>query len=231
MVDKPSGWTSHDVVARTRNILGIKKVGHAGTLDPMATGVLVLMAGTATKLSGTLSADRKRYLAEVTFGRATDTYDAEGATTSTGDPGSVDLQKLAHIIENMQGILHQMPPMYSAVKVKGRKLYQLARQGKTVERKPRVVEIYSIVADLSGFPVIQLDIECSKGTYIRTIAHELGENAGCPAHLSALRRTRSGDYTIDEAVDFLIIANSDHPQELERYLRPALEPETEHGDI
>jgi len=194
IVDKPQGWTSHDVVKKTRNLLGVSKVGHTGTLDPMATGV------------------------EVTFGRATDTYDSTGKTTATGDPTKVDKNNLRAVIARFEGESKQIPPMFSAVKVGGKKLYQLARAGKKVECKPRKIVISRIKHDLSDYPIITLDIECSRGTYIRSIAHQLGEMVGCHAHLSALRRTASGDYTIKDAVDFLSIVESGRQSILERSL-------------
>jgi len=218
IVDKPQGWTSHDVVKKTRNLLGVSKVGHTGTLDPMATGVLVLLVGKATKTAKYFENDRKQYLAEVTFGRATDTYDSTGKTTATGDPTKVDKNNLRAVIARFEGESKQIPPMFSAVKVGGKKLYQLARAGKKVECKPRKIVISRIKHDLSDYPIITLDIECSRGTYIRSIAHQLGEMVGCPAHLSALRRTASGDYTIKDAVDFLSIVESGRQSILERSL-------------
>ena len=226
IVDKPQGWTSHDVVKKTRNLLGGAKVGHTGTLDPMATGILVLLVGKATKMARYFEKDDKRYLAEVTFGRSTDTFDSLGKTTSTGDPGSVDMTMLRNVIASFEGKSEQVPPMFSAVKVGGKKLYQLARAGHTVERKPRTIVIKKLEADISGYPAVKLDIECSKGTYIRTIAQQLGERAGCPSHLSALRRTVSGNYTLQDAIDFLKVAKSEDKYTLEQHIIPILNPET-----
>ena len=218
VVDKPAGWTSHDVVGKTRRLLGVKKVGHTGTLDPMATGVLVLLVGSATKQAKHFENDDKRYLAEITFGRATDSYDATGETTAEGDPELIVRRKLLETINGFIGVTGQLPPMFSAVKVGGKRLYTLARQGETIERKPRTVTIYSMDADVNGFPVITLDIHCSKGTYIRTIAHELGEKLGCPAHLSALRRTASGRFIIEDAVDFMACAETGNAEILKEAL-------------
>ncbi len=206
VVDKPAGWTSHDVVARTRSLLRVKKVGHTGTLDPMATGVLVLLVGTATKEAKRFENDDKRYAAEVTFGFSTDTHDATGRPDDRGDASAVDIEKLKETVTALIGTSEQYPPMYSAVKVGGKKLYQLARKGKTIERKARIITIHDIHGDFSGFPVVILDIVCSKGTYIRSLAHELGESVGCPAHLSALRRTASGSFRIEDAIDFLAVS-------------------------
>jgi len=220
IVDKPRGWTSFDVVKKTRNMLGGVKTGHAGTLDPNATGVLVLLIGRATKAASLHESASKKYTAEVTFGRATDTYDSEGGTTETGNPDRVNPMDLEKAINSFFGESEQVPPMYSALKVQGKKLYELARAGKTVERKPRTIRISAISADCSGFPVIVLDIECSKGTYIRSIAHELGLKAGCPAHLSALRRTASGEFDIGDAVNFLELAEKNERSEVMKHIKP-----------
>ncbi len=208
VVDKPSSWTSHDVVQKTKNLLGGPKVGHTGTLDPFATGVLVLLVGKATKQAKFFENDDKRYHAEITFGYATDTFDSTGRVTSTGDPDAVNREELKSFIQSLEGESEQIPPMYSAVKVGGKKLYQLARAGKEIERKPRKIVIQSIEAHIEEFPKIQLNIHCSKGTYIRTIADQLGTMAGCPACLTALRRTSSGTYTLDDAVVFLPLAEA-----------------------
>jgi len=202
VVDKPEGWTSNDVVQKTKHMIKAKKVGHTGTLDPMATGVLILLIGKATKTAHLYADDYKRYQAEITFGSSTDSYDRTGAVTEEGSPDSVDLEKLKEVIESFKGPQEQLPPMYSAVKVKGKKLYELARKGKVVERKARSIIIESIEADLSAFPVITIDVLCSKGTYIRSIAHDIGDRVACPSHLSGLVRTAAGRYTIENAVDF-----------------------------
>lgn len=216
VVDKPAGWTSHDVVNRIRNLFGGVKTGHTGTLDPMATGVLVLLVGRATKLASQFTNDSKRYLAEVTFGNATDSYDATGKITTLGNPETIDRNLLIEYIRHLVGESKQTPPMFSAVKIGGKKLYHLARSGKTVERRARTISIDSIEADLGAFPTVRLDIVCSKGTYIRSIAHELGEKIGCPAHLSALRRVASGSFTIHEAVDFAAVNRLPEAAELFR---------------
>ncbi|MFC1529013.1 tRNA pseudouridine(55) synthase TruB [Candidatus Latescibacterota bacterium] len=225
IVDKPSGWTSHDVVKKARNLFGVSKVGHTGTLDPIATGVLILLIGKATKSAMLFENDKKRYLAEITFGWATDTYDRTGTKTAMGDPADVNMNKLKDAIKSFIGESEQIPPMFSAVKVNGKKLYQLARKGITVKRKPRKICITKIKPDLSDFPRIKLDIECSKGTYIRTIAHKLGEMACCPAHLSALQRTASGKYTIEEAVEFLTLIEAEDKSNLERFIYPVPDQE------
>lgn len=221
VVDKPAGWTSHDVVKKTKHVLRAAKVGHTGTLDPIATGVLILLIGRATKLARLFEHDRKRYLAEITFGRSTNTYDSTGKTIDSGDPDRIDTGDLLKAIDELTGEIEQIPPMFSAVKVGGKKLYSLARKGVTIERKPRIVNIEKVKADISNYPSITLDILCSKGTYIRSIAHQLGKTMGCPAHLSALRRTESGSFTLDDAVDFISVVESGNAEEFERaIIRP-----------
>ncbi len=200
ILNKPSGWTSHDVVKKVRNLLGGVKVGHAGTLDPAATGVLVLLVGNATRESEHITGHDKRYRAKVAFGRSTDTCDGDGTTVATGDPESVKLEALPLLIQGLLGESEQLPPMYSAVKVNGKRLYKYARSGVIPERTPRKIRIDRIETDCSGFPVIDLDISCSKGTYIRELANRLGELTGCPSHLSALCRTASGPFVIEDAV-------------------------------
>ncbi len=219
VVNKPAGWTSHDVVHKTRNLLGGCKVGHTGTLDPFATGVLVLLIGKATKKAGRFEQDIKEYQAEITFGYATDTYDLTGAVTETGDPSGIDQTALMCAIDSFRGESYQVPPPYSAVKVSGTRLYKLARQGKTVEVEPRKITVHAITGHLETFPVIRLELVCSKGTYVRSIAHDLGKKVGCPAHLSALKRTRAGEYTLADAVDFLAVAETSGKSMLEASIR------------
>ena len=221
VVDKPSGWTSHDVVKKTKKVLHGIKVGHTGTLDPFATGVLVLLIGKATKLAKYFEKDDKSYQAEITFGSATDTYDFTGTTTAKGDPYKVDIDTLKNAIKSFKGESEQLPPMYSAIKVGGKRLYSLARAGKKVELKPRKVTIYYIESRLTDYPKVILHIKCSKGTYIRSIADQLGKKVGCPTHLSALRRTSSGKYTLEDAVDFLLIIKSGEYNTLKSFIKPA----------
>ncbi len=220
ILNKPSGWTSHDVVKKVRNLLGGAKVGHAGTLDPAATGVLVLLIGRATRESSRITGDDKRYRAQVTFGRSTDTFDGDGATVETGDPGSMDRERLPALVQGLLGESEQLPPLYSAVKVKGKRLYKYARSGDIPERTPRKIRIDSISCDCTTFPVIDLKIACSKGTYIREIAHRLGELAGCPSYLSALCRTASGPFTIEHAVTLEELKDHIGRGELLKLIRP-----------
>jgi len=199
-IDKPQGWTSHDVVARVRRLSGQKQVGHAGTLDPLATGVLLVCLGQATRVSEYLMRGRKVYRAAVHLGLSTDTYDAGGRVTTTAPQVSVTLSQLEEALAAFVGRIEQTPPMYSALKHQGAPLYRLARQGKTVERKPRPVEIYDLkLLDWSS-PVLTIEVTCSPGTYIRSLAHDLGQRLGCGAHLSSLVRLASGHFTLDEAI-------------------------------
>jgi tRNA pseudouridine55 synthase len=198
-VNKPGGWTSHDVVARVRRIAGVRKVGHAGTLDPMATGVLLLCLGQATRISEYLMDSEKAYAARLRLGIATDTYDADGEVTSQADATGVSRADVVRELKRLVGRLDQLPPMYSAVKYDGIPLYRLARQGKTVARQPRQVEI--LAADLVKWspPEAEIQVRCGKGTYVRSLAHELGQRLGCGAHLTRLTRTASGSFQIAQA--------------------------------
>jgi tRNA pseudouridine55 synthase len=198
VVDKPRGWTSHDVVAKLRNASKGARIGHAGTLDPMATGVLVICFGAATRLVEWATADDKRYLAEVTLGVETDTYDADGALVAER-PVAVDRAAIERALDGLRGAIEQVPPAYSAIKVAGQRSYDRARRGQDVAVEPRRVTVHRL--DLLRFelPRLQLDVLCSKGTYVRSLAHDLGEQLGCGAHLSALRRTDSGGFALAEA--------------------------------
>ena len=212
-LDKPLQWTSHDVVARVRRRLqkltGCKKVGHAGTLDPLASGVLVLCLDQATRLSSYVMRTRKRYQAQITLGQTTTSYDAEGDVTALADTDSITLADIERVLPQFIGDIQQIPPMYSAVKIGGQKLYQLARGGKSVERKARQVRIHSIDILAWNSPVIELDVVCSSGTYIRSLAHDIGQALGAGAYLSALRRIASGDFHISDSVTLDKVINSD----------------------
>lgn len=192
--------TSHDVVARIRKILGIKKVGHAGTLDPLATGVLVLCLGRATRLSNYLTGQRKRYRTRVRLGVETDTLDADGTVVaeSSDIPGSIDEIEIA--VRPFRGRIRQVPPMYSARKVGGERLHKLARAGKTVEREAREVDVYKLVVLDYQPPVLDLDVVCSKGTYIRSLVADIGHKLGCGGSVQTLRRTQSGSITESDCV-------------------------------
>ena len=200
VIDKPGGMTSHDVVMRVRRILGVKKVGHTGTLDPMATGLLPLCIGGATKIARFLEGGEKEYRATIKFGIETDTYDAEGKVVAESDTSGVSEEMVLEALTQFKGKIQQIPPMYSAVKIGGTPLYKLARKGITVEREPKEVEISAIDVEEFTMPLLTMRITCSKGTYIRTLCHDLGSVVGCGAHLVALRRTRSGYFSIQDAI-------------------------------
>lgn len=201
LVDKPSGWTSHDVVARVRGMARQKKVGHAGTLDPMATGLLVLGLGRATRLMRYIQGGVKEYEATAQFGVATDSLDADGAIIAR-EPLAVSEAEVTAAAERFVGTIQQIPPMVSAKKIDGKRLYELARAGEEVERKPATVTIHSLqITDFapSDYPLVTFSVRCSKGTYVRTLADDLAAALGGRAHLTALRRTRNGTLAVEDA--------------------------------
>jgi len=202
VVDKPAGWTSHDVVARLRKIYGLRRVGHAGTLDPDATGVLLVGLGRATRLLRFLTDTGKVYRGEVAFGVATDTLDAAGNETARQPMPALTQQDLQAVLTRFLGTIAQIPPMVSAIKVEGRRLHEMARAGEVIERAPRTVRIDRI--DIEAFvpgdhPRAQLLVECGSGTYIRSLAADLGEAVGGCAHLAWLRRLQVGPFPVEEA--------------------------------
>ncbi|MCY4018572.1 MAG: tRNA pseudouridine(55) synthase TruB [Chloroflexi bacterium] len=204
-VDKPLHYTSHDVVAlvrrRYRELTGAKKVGHAGTLDPLASGVLILCLGKATRLSEYIMPGRKSYRASVILGRTSSTYDSGGELSERqAETASIDLADIRKAITPFIGEILQVPPMYSAIKVKGRKLYELARQGQSIEVEPRPVRIDSINILHWNDPLLELDVICSAGTYIRSLAHDLGQALGVGAYLSGLQRRASGQFALGDSV-------------------------------
>lgn len=198
-LDKPRGPTSHDMVARVRRLTGVRRVGHAGTLDPLATGVLLICIGRATRVSEYLMAGRKVYRARARLGVTTDTYDAEGQVTAEVEVKASRAQVEAALAQ-FRGRIAQVPPMYSAIKRKGTPLYRLARQGVEVEREPRQVEIFRLELTEWSPPECTLEMTCSRGTYVRSLAHDLGQTLGCGAHLIGLARLASGDFRLEEAV-------------------------------
>ncbi|OGP81302.1 MAG: tRNA pseudouridine(55) synthase TruB [Deltaproteobacteria bacterium RBG_16_54_11] len=202
VVDKPAGITSYDVVRKLKGLLSGLKIGYLGTLDPLATGVLPLLLGEGTKLAPFLEAGHKVYEAVLHLGVVTDTQDREGRVLQSVEVGGYDLspQKIEEVIGRFRGRIMQLPPMYSALKQNGEPLYKLARRGEEVERALREVEIYELRVTEIDPPYLHLYIECSKGTYIRTMAHDIGRELGCGAHLTALRRTRSGPFSLDDAL-------------------------------
>jgi tRNA pseudouridine55 synthase len=222
IIDKPAGMTSHDVVASIRRILQTKRVGHTGTLDPFATGVLVVMIGKATRLAQFLDKDDKEYIAGIKFGYGTDTGDVTGTQTTGSELDSDELATLLlqtdwnAVFTKFQGEIMQVPPMYSAKKIGGRKLYELAREGKTVEREPVPVRISEIAltdeSRLITDGILEIKIVCSAGTYIRTLAEDIGRSMGVGAHLVSLRRTGAGNFKLSESITLDALEKLDEPQ-------------------
>ncbi len=200
LVDKPAGPTSHDIVDRLRRRFGIKKVGHAGTLDPNATGLLIMLLGRGTKLSDKLMSADKVYEGTIKFGEATNSYDADGELLATLPVPSLTVDALNEATAPFVGDLMQAPPMVSAAKVGGVPLYKLARKGLEVERKPRLVHIYTFRFTEYQEPIGTFRVACTKGTYVRSLAHDLGQKLGCGAHLATLRRTVSGKFSVNDAL-------------------------------
>jgi len=200
VADKPAGWTSHDVVARVKSRLKARKVGHLGTLDPLATGVLPLVVNRATRFADRLSGGRKVYEAVMVLGVETDTYDSEGRVVERRGIDSLERAAVDAAFEGLRGRILQVPPMYSAIKKDGVPLYKLARRGRVVEREAREVEVFSL--DITAFepPCVSIRVVCTRGTYVRSLCHDAGRSLGCGAHLAGLRRTGSGPFTLSQAV-------------------------------
>jgi len=200
LVDKAPGMTSHDVVAIVRKKLNVKKVGHCGTLDPLATGLLILVIGRGTKIQDLLMSEDKEYIGTMTFGVTTDSQDADGQVLETRPVPELTREKLEEAFSRFDGDFYQMPPMVSAIKKDGVPLYKLARQGKTVEREPRFVHVFAHEIRAVAPPEVEFRVVCSKGFYVRTYAYDIGNAIGCGAHLKSLRRTQSGRFTLERAV-------------------------------
>jgi tRNA pseudouridine55 synthase len=200
LVDKPKGLTSHDVVYRLRRKLSMKKIGHAGTLDPMATGLLIMLIGKATRISQYLMSVDKVYEGEATLGVVTDSQDAEGEMMETRPVPELSELQVREVMKGFMGDQYQTPPMHSAIKIGGVPLYKLARKGEEVAREPRFIRVSAFNLLSFAPPKLTFDLHCTKGTYVRTIAHDLGQKLGCGAHLSALRRTGSGKFTITQCL-------------------------------
>ena len=215
IIDKPAGWTSQDVTARLRRVFGTRRIGHGGTLDPMATGVLPVFVGRATRGVEFFEHAEKTYETELLLGVATDTEDTTG-TVLTRREVSVTQEQLTAVLERFRGEIMQIPPMYSAVKVNGQKLCDLARKGRQVERQPRPVTIHELTLLSREGDTLHLRVRCSKGTYIRTLCADIGEALGCGGCMQALRRTQAGEYTIAEAVPLQQLLEAAEP---ETYLR------------
>ncbi|HBX70533.1 MAG TPA: tRNA pseudouridine(55) synthase TruB [Chloroflexi bacterium] len=223
VIDKPVGLTSHDVVQIIRRGTNIRRAGHTGTLDPRASGVLVVLVGPAVRLSEYVSASDKRYQATLRLGTSTDTYDAEGSVTRYVDASKVTEEQFEALLENYTGEIMQTPPPYSAVKVKGRPAYDRTREGEEVQLEPRKINVYSLEILEWAPPEAVLDVYCSSGTYVRSLAHDLGNDLGTGAYLIGLRRTKSGRFTLRDAVPLRQIQDAFITGEWSRYLIPAAE--------
>lgn len=219
LVDKPTDWTSSDVVAKLRGLLHERRIGHSGTLDPMATGLLVVFVGRATRAVEFAESQEKRYLASLRLGLATDTQDITGNRIS-GEPREISEAELERTLALFRGDIQQIPPMYSAIKVGGKKLYEIARRGGEVERKPRPVHIRELrLLGREGEDWL-LDVTCSKGTYIRTLCHDIGQSLGCGGCMSALRRVRAGEFSIENACTLDQVREAADRGEAEKLLLP-----------
>jgi tRNA pseudouridine55 synthase len=218
LVDKAEGMTSHDVVALVRRKLGIKKVGHCGTLDPIATGLLLLTLGRGTKIQDLLMSEDKEYAGTLLLGVTTSTQDRQGEVVNQRDVPPLDEIQIRAAFEKFRGDFYQMPPMVSAKKHGGVPLYKLARQGKVVEREPRLVHVYRYSIDRIALPEIDFSVLCSKGFYVRTYVHDIGEELGCGAHLKSLRRTKSGRFDVAQAISVDQITTAPREEILSRLL-------------
>jgi len=219
-IDKPKGMTSFGVVAAVRRLTGQRRVGHAGTLDPDASGVLPVCLGQGTRVVEYLAEADKAYRAQIELGVTTDSYDASGSVTRRDDPSAISREQVEAALESFRGVIEQVPPMYSAVKYQGKRLYQLARQGIEVDRKARPVRIDRLdIIDWQP-PVVVIDVVCGKGTYIRSLAHDLGQALGCGASLKGLVRRRYGVFDVDSAVPLAHLEEAFHCCYGQRYLYP-----------
>ena len=223
VVDKPVGMTSHDVVQAIRNDTGLRRAGHTGTLDPRASGVLVILVGPAVRLSEYVSASDKRYQAIIRLGGSTDTFDAEGLVTLTKDPVSVTEAQFEEALKTFVGEIEQTPPPYSAVKVQGRKAYEMAREGEQVELAPRKITVHHLEVLEWTPPEVVIDVHCSSGTYVRSLANDLGVMLGCGAYLIGLRRTKSGRFSLRDSVPLRKLQEAFTAGNWYQYLIPAAE--------
>lgn len=223
VVDKPVGMTSHDVVQAIRNGTGLRRAGHTGTLDPRASGVLVILVGPAVRLSEYVSASDKRYQAIIRLGSSTDTFDAEGLVTPTKDPVNVTEAQFETALQTFVGEIEQTPPPYSAVKVQGRKAYEMAREGEEVELAPRKITVHHLEVLEWAPPEVVIDVHCSSGTYVRSLANDLGVMLGCGAYLVGLRRTKSGRFSLRDSVPLRKLQEAFTAGNWYQYLIPAAE--------
>jgi tRNA pseudouridine55 synthase len=222
VVDKPLGLTSHQVVQVIRRGTNIRRAGHTGTLDPRASGVLVVLLGPAVRLSEYISAEDKRYQATIKLGQKTDTYDADGKFTEETE-AIVTMEQFEEALKDFVGEIQQVPPPFSAVKVNGRRAYEMARKGEEVELEPRTINVYSLEVSEWNFPEVVIDVHCSSGTYVRSLAHDLGEKLGCGGYLTGLRRSKSGRFSLKEAVPLRKLNESFEANAWYQYLIPAAE--------
>lgn len=222
VVDKPVGLSSHDVVQIIRNGTKIRRAGHTGTLDPRASGVLVVLLGPAVRLSEYVSASEKRYQAVIELGITTDTYDLEGQVTRRS-PVDITYEEFEQALQSFVGEFEQKPPAYSAIKVKGEKAYEMARRGEDVELKPRLIQVHELELLDWDPPEAVIDIQCSSGTYVRSLAHDLGEKLGCGATLTGLRRTKNGRFGLRDAVSLRKLQEAFANGDWYQYLIPAAE--------
>ena len=218
LVDKAGGMTSHDVVAIVRRVLGFKKVGHCGTLDPLATGLLIVVLGRGTKIQDLLMAEDKEYAGTLELGAVTDSQDADGVVTETRPVPELTREQIDAAFAKFHGDFYQMPPMVSAIKKEGVPLYKLARQGKTVEREPRFVHVFAHEITGVRLPEIDFRVVCSKGFYVRTYAHDIGAELGCGAHLKQLRRTKSGRFDLQRSVTVEELQTKDRAAIIEKII-------------
>jgi tRNA pseudouridine55 synthase len=223
VVDKPVGMTSHDVVQAIRNGTGLRRAGHTGTLDPRASGVLVVLIGPAVRLSEYVSASDKRYQAIIRLGGSTDTFDSEGKVTLSKDPLNITEEQFNQALQSFVGEIEQTPPPYSAVKVQGRKAYEMARQGEEVDLTPRKITVHHLEVLEWAPPEVVIDVHCSSGTYVRSLANDLGVKLGCGAYLVGLRRTKSGRFSLRDSVPLRKLQEAFAAGNWYQYLIPAAE--------
>ena len=223
VIDKPVGMTSHDVVQAVRNGTNLRRAGHTGTLDPRASGVLVILVGPAVRLSEYVSASDKRYQAIIRVGSSTDTFDADGKFTRSEQPVNVTEAQFEEVLKTFIGEIEQTPPPYSAVKLQGRKAYEMAREGEEVEIAPRKIMVHHLEVLEWAPPEVVIDVHCSSGTYVRSLANDLGVQLGCGAYLVGLRRTKSGRFTLRDATPLRKLQESFNAGNWYQYLIPAAE--------
>ena len=209
IINKPSGWTSFDVVAKIRNKLGVKKVGHTGTLDPMATGVLVLCLGKATKKVQEMTGYDKEYIAEITLGAISPTDDAEGELTQVKDAKEKSEKEIIKVLKDFKGDIMQLPPQFSAKKIKGKRAYAIARKGQEVKLEPVKVKVHELELLAYKWPVVKLRVLCGKGFYVRALARDLGQKLGTGGYLSVLQRTKVGRFTLAQANTIEVVTEKD----------------------